>query len=141
LQYLPIAIALLLEFLGPVLVIGWVWLVRRQPPGPRTVLGAGIALVGLALLEVAVSAVASWVLLGQVLTPVQALGRRADPHRGGADEHRPPGRSWLAPPPPPAPRRRLGPRRCCGGFRPVGPPPRHRFVGVHQPDRDPRPAG
>ncbi|MFB9386101.1 DMT family transporter [Pseudonocardia petroleophila] len=49
LQYLPVAIALLLEYLGPVLVIGWVWLVRRSPPGPRTVLGAGIAVVGLAL--------------------------------------------------------------------------------------------
>ena len=49
LQYLPVAIALLLEYLGPILVIVWVWLVRRSPPAPRTVLGAGIALVGLSL--------------------------------------------------------------------------------------------
>lgn len=49
LQYLPVAIALLLEYLGPILVIGWVWAVRRQPPSGRTVLGAGIAIVGLTL--------------------------------------------------------------------------------------------
>ncbi len=49
LQYLPVAIALLLEYTGPIIVIAWVWLVRKQPPSPRTVLGAGVALVGLSL--------------------------------------------------------------------------------------------
>jgi drug/metabolite transporter (DMT)-like permease len=49
LQYLPVTVALLLEYLGPILVIGWVWLVRGQPPGPRTVLGAAVALLGLTL--------------------------------------------------------------------------------------------
>jgi drug/metabolite transporter (DMT)-like permease len=49
LLYLPVAIALLLEYTGPVLVIAWVWLVRRRPPTPRTLLGAGVALVGLSL--------------------------------------------------------------------------------------------
>ena len=49
LQYLPVAIALLIEYLGPVLVIGWVWLVRRQPPRARTLVGAAIALFGLTL--------------------------------------------------------------------------------------------
>jgi drug/metabolite transporter (DMT)-like permease len=49
LLYVPVAIALLLEFLGPILVLAWVWLVRRQPLGARTVLGAVIALFGLSL--------------------------------------------------------------------------------------------
>lgn len=49
LQYLPVAVALLLEYTGPVLVIGWVWVVRRQPPSRRTVLGALVALFGLTL--------------------------------------------------------------------------------------------
>jgi drug/metabolite transporter (DMT)-like permease len=49
LLYLPVAIALLLEYTGPILVIAWVWLVRRQPPSPRTLLGAGVALLGLSL--------------------------------------------------------------------------------------------
>lgn len=48
-QYLPVPIALLLEYLGPVLVIAWVWLVRRQRPSVRTLVGAGIALAGLSL--------------------------------------------------------------------------------------------
>lgn len=49
LLYLPVAIALLLEYTGPILVIAWVWLVRRQPPSLCTMLGAGVALIGLSL--------------------------------------------------------------------------------------------
>jgi drug/metabolite transporter (DMT)-like permease len=49
LLYLPVAIALLLEFTGPILVIAWVWLVRRQPPSRRTLAGAIVALFGLSL--------------------------------------------------------------------------------------------
>lgn len=49
LQYVPVAIALLLEFLGPILVIAWVWLVRRQPPSGRTLLGAAVTVFGLSL--------------------------------------------------------------------------------------------
>ncbi|OLT21112.1 hypothetical protein BJF78_08610 [Pseudonocardia sp. CNS-139] len=47
LLYLPVAVALLLEYTGPILVIAWVWLVRRQPPTRRTLVGAGIAVLGL----------------------------------------------------------------------------------------------
>lgn len=46
---LPVSIALLLEYLGPVLVIVWVWLVRRQPPTPMTLVGGIAAVVGLLL--------------------------------------------------------------------------------------------
>jgi drug/metabolite transporter (DMT)-like permease len=46
---LPVSIALLLEYLGPVLVIGWVWLVRRRPPDRTTLVGAVAAVVGLVL--------------------------------------------------------------------------------------------
>lgn len=48
-RYLPVPIALLLEYTGPVLVIGWVWLVRRQPPSVRTLAGGALALVGLTM--------------------------------------------------------------------------------------------
>ena len=48
-RYLPVSVALLLEYLGPVLVIAWVWVVRRQPPGRRTILGGLVAIVGLLL--------------------------------------------------------------------------------------------
>ncbi|MGQ0573742.1 MAG: EamA family transporter [Pseudonocardia sp.] len=48
-RFLPVPIALLLEYTGPILVVAWVWLVRHQPPGARTLAGGAIALVGLAL--------------------------------------------------------------------------------------------
>ena len=48
-RYMPVSIALLVEYLGPVLVIGWVWLVRRQPPGARTLVGGVVAIAGLLL--------------------------------------------------------------------------------------------
>jgi drug/metabolite transporter (DMT)-like permease len=49
LLYVPVAIAILLEFQGPILVLAWVWLVRRQRPAARTMLGAAVALFGLSL--------------------------------------------------------------------------------------------
>ena len=49
LLYLPVAVALLLEYTGPILVIAWVWSVRRQPPSRRTMAGAIVALFGLSL--------------------------------------------------------------------------------------------
>ncbi|MGE3285458.1 MAG: DMT family transporter [Pseudonocardia sp.] len=48
-RYLPVPVALLMEYTGPILVVGWVWLVRRRPPTGRTLAGGAIALAGLAL--------------------------------------------------------------------------------------------
>ncbi len=45
---LPVGVAILLEFTGPVLVVGWTRLVRRTPVPRSAALGVGIALVGLA---------------------------------------------------------------------------------------------
>ena len=44
---LPVGIAILLEFTGPVLVVGWVRLVRRQHVARVSVAGVLIALLGL----------------------------------------------------------------------------------------------
>ncbi|MFC4950640.1 EamA family transporter [Pseudonocardia sp. GCM10023141] len=49
LRTLPVAVALLIEYTGPVLVIAWVWVVRRQPPSRRTLGGATVAILGLTL--------------------------------------------------------------------------------------------
>ncbi|MCA1657222.1 MAG: DMT family transporter, partial [Actinobacteria bacterium] len=46
---LSVAVALLLEYLGTVLVVGWLWARRGQRPRRLTVGGAMIALAGLAL--------------------------------------------------------------------------------------------
>ncbi len=48
-QTLPVGVALLIEYLAPVFVVGWLWLRRGQRPGRLTVAGAGIAVVGLVL--------------------------------------------------------------------------------------------
>ncbi len=48
-QTLPVGVALLIEYLAPVFVVGWLWLRRGQRPGRLTVMGACIAVVGLVL--------------------------------------------------------------------------------------------
>jgi drug/metabolite transporter (DMT)-like permease len=48
-RYLPVGVALLLEYLGIVLVVGWMWLVHGQRPRLLTVVGSLAALAGLLL--------------------------------------------------------------------------------------------
>jgi drug/metabolite transporter (DMT)-like permease len=48
-RYLPVGVALLLEYLGVVLVVGWMWLVHGERPRRLTVAGAVAALLGLVL--------------------------------------------------------------------------------------------
>lgn len=47
-RYLPVGVALLLEYLGIVLVVGWMWAVHRQRPHRLTIAGAVAAAIGLA---------------------------------------------------------------------------------------------
>jgi drug/metabolite transporter (DMT)-like permease len=46
-RYLPIGVALLLEYLGIILVVGWMWLAHGQRPRRLTVAGSVVALIGL----------------------------------------------------------------------------------------------
>ncbi|NLT56441.1 MAG: EamA family transporter [Actinomycetales bacterium] len=48
-RHLPVGVALLLEYLGIILVVGWMWAVHRQRPRRRTVTGAVVAVAGLVL--------------------------------------------------------------------------------------------
>ncbi|MGX4658233.1 EamA family transporter [Micromonospora sp. SCSIO 07396] len=48
-RYLPVGVALLLEYLGIILVVGWLWLVHGQRPRRLTLAGSLAALVGLVL--------------------------------------------------------------------------------------------
>ncbi len=48
-RYLPIGVALLLEYLGIILVVVWMWLVHGQRPRRLTVAGSVAALLGLVL--------------------------------------------------------------------------------------------
>ncbi|MFC8297745.1 DMT family transporter [Micromonospora orduensis] len=47
-RYLPVGVALLLEYLGIILVVGWMWLRHGQRPRQLTVVGSVAALAGLA---------------------------------------------------------------------------------------------
>lgn len=49
-QTLPVAVALLIEYTGPVLVVGWLWWRRGQRPIGATVAGGALAMVGLVLI-------------------------------------------------------------------------------------------
>jgi len=48
-ERMPVGVALLLEYLGPVLVVGWLWLRRGQRPRRLTAIGAAAAIAGLAM--------------------------------------------------------------------------------------------
>jgi drug/metabolite transporter (DMT)-like permease len=48
-QYLSIGVALLLEYLAPVLLVGWHWARSRRRPAATVFIGAVLALTGLAL--------------------------------------------------------------------------------------------
>lgn len=48
-QYLSIGVALLLEYLAPVLLIGWHWARSRRRPAAPVFVGAGLSLAGLVL--------------------------------------------------------------------------------------------
>ena len=47
--HLSVGVALLLEYLAPVLIVGWLWLRHRQRPRRLTVAGVGLAVAGLLL--------------------------------------------------------------------------------------------
>lgn len=48
-QRLSVGVALMLEYLGAVLVVGWMWLRHGRTPRRMTIIGSALALVGLAL--------------------------------------------------------------------------------------------
>lgn len=48
-QRMSIGVSLLLEYLAPVLIVGWLWMRSRTAPGKLTALGAAAAMLGLLL--------------------------------------------------------------------------------------------
>lgn len=46
-RYLPVGVALMIEYLAPVLVVGWHWMRTRRAPSRATFAGAAVAMVGL----------------------------------------------------------------------------------------------
>lgn len=48
-QYMQVGPALLIEYTAPAAVVVWLWVVHGQRPGPVTLVGAGVAVLGLVL--------------------------------------------------------------------------------------------
>lgn len=48
-QHLSVGVALLLEYMGVILVVGWLWIRSGQPPRRLTIAGSAAAVVGLVL--------------------------------------------------------------------------------------------
>lgn len=48
-QHLSVGVALLLEYLAPIIVIGWVWIIKGARPSVQTLLGAAVAMIGAAV--------------------------------------------------------------------------------------------
>lgn len=49
-RYVEVGLALLVEYLGVVLVVGWAWLRTRHAPGPLTIAGMAVAIAGLVII-------------------------------------------------------------------------------------------
>ncbi|MBN9613111.1 MAG: DMT family transporter, partial [Actinobacteria bacterium] len=85
-QFIPPSLALLIEFMGPVLVMLWMWLRTRIAPSWLTLLGAAIAVLGL----VAVSGVVAGVALhplGVFFALIAAVGNAAFFVAGASSHH------------------------------------------------------
>ncbi|WJM14313.1 DMT family transporter [Microbacterium arborescens] len=48
-QRMPVAVALLIQYLAPVLLVIWVWLTTRRRPSPTVIAGSVVAMAGLVL--------------------------------------------------------------------------------------------
>ncbi|MCG2803521.1 MAG: DMT family transporter [Cellulomonas sp.] len=73
---LTVAVTLLLEYTGPLLLIGWAWLRTRRAPSTRTLVGAALAMGGLVLVLDVAGAV-HLDTLGLVFASLAAVGNAA----------------------------------------------------------------
>lgn len=72
-ERLPVGVAMLIEYSGVIMVVGWLWLRRGQRPRLRTMVGAGLAVIGL-LFVLDVFGTVSVDLLGALFALAAAVG-------------------------------------------------------------------
>jgi drug/metabolite transporter (DMT)-like permease len=70
---IPVGVALLIEYLAPVLLVGWTWFRSRRRPGGRVLAGSAVAIVGL-LLVVDIGGAGGADPVGPVLALLAAVG-------------------------------------------------------------------
>ncbi|MBO0811329.1 MAG: EamA family transporter [Microlunatus sp.] len=85
-QYIPPALALLIEFLGPVLLVCWTWARTRTAPPRLTLLGIAVAVVGLALVSGVIGSV-HLDLLGVFFALFAAIGNAVYWASAASDTH------------------------------------------------------
>ena len=116
-ESIPIGIALLLEYLGVVLVVVWLWVTRGERPRRLTVAGAVTAIAGLALLigiagPARLSPVGiTWGLLDAVSLAAYFLISAASSEEAGTQKRLAPKRGWH--PKEAGTQKRLAPKRPC----------------------------
>lgn len=73
-QHLSVGIALLLEYLALVLVVGWMWLARSTPPSATTAAGGVLAMIGaVGVLDLFGPAHVSWIGVAWALAAAVCL--------------------------------------------------------------------
>jgi drug/metabolite transporter (DMT)-like permease len=70
---MPVGAALLIEYLAPVLLVGWTWLRTRRRPGGRVLIGSALAVAGL-LLVVDLTGSGGVDPVGPILALIAAVG-------------------------------------------------------------------
>lgn len=72
-QRIPVGVALLIEYLAPILLVLWTWARTRRRPGRMTLAGAALAVVGL-LFVVDLAGMAGADLIGPAMALAAAVG-------------------------------------------------------------------
>ena len=85
-QFIPPSLALLIEFMGPVLLMLWMWARSRVAPGAITMLGAALAVLGLIAVSGAVIG-GGLHPLGIVFALIAAVGNAAYYAAGAKADH------------------------------------------------------
>lgn len=85
-QFIPPSLALVIEFMGPVLLIFWSWARTRLAPSPLTLVGAGLAFAGLLAVSGAVIG-GGLHPLGIMFALVAAVGNAAYFAAGAKSDH------------------------------------------------------
>lgn len=85
-QFIPPSLAILLEFMGPVILVGWYWARTKKAPAGLTILGAAVAVLGVVAIS-GVGGEATLHPLGILLALIAAIGLAAYFATGSATDH------------------------------------------------------
>lgn len=85
-QFIAPSLALLIEFMGPVLLMFWIWARSRIAPPPLTLVGAAVAVIGLVTIS-GLAAGGALHPLGIAFALIAAVGNAAYYAAGAASDH------------------------------------------------------